>query len=488
MGTSADNNTPPTLTSSYASISGQGNNESIVAYVDDDTGISNVQLWYHLNGAPYGPDQMYDDGLHGDNVAGDRIYGATIGAFQIGDVGDYSIGITDINSNYVSVYVNSFALPAIHNAGNITLQISANSELGDLGYPGFSAHWPKTNGYDYLYDGGLWVGCNVGGQNVVVNQFYNLTPSWSRTSATSFTLGPGISDQDGNVTYDDLLAYQRIGLQIHQQSYQWSQSTWSDFIIFKYTITNTGVNGNLNNVYVGLWTDPDVAVETNAFSDSIGYDFQRHMVYAYNTQNLPTGYFGVKLLGAGTAPSSVYSWRSGQLTETATSMPFYQCLTHGGTTLPDSIGDVRMLLTASPFSLASNASMTVQFGIVLGDGLAALQANADTMEAVFDSKLATSIEPASAGNTIPKEFSLGQNYPNPFNPLTIIRYGLPQRSYVFLSVFNALGQRVATLVQGEVEAGYHEVRFDGSGLASGVYFYRIQAGTYVETKKLLLIR
>jgi hypothetical protein len=59
---------------------------------------------------------------------------------------------------------------------------------------------------------------------------------------------------------------------------------------------------------------------------------------------------------------------------------------------------------------------------------------------------------------------------------------------VNLTVFNTLGQQVATLVNGEMEAGYHSVRFDGSKLASGVYFYRLQAGTYVETKKLLLLR
>ena len=95
---------------------------------------------------------------------------------------------------------------------------------------------------------------------------------------------------------------------------------------------------------------------------------------------------------------------------------------------------------------------------------------------------------ATSGGPGPAAFELAPNYPNPFNPSTNIRYGLPQNAFVSLMVFNTLGQEVATLVHGDQEVGYHEVKFDGSKLASGVYFYRIQAGTYVDTKKLLLLR
>jgi len=89
---------------------------------------------------------------------------------------------------------------------------------------------------------------------------------------------------------------------------------------------------------------------------------------------------------------------------------------------------------------------------------------------------------------LPKSPNLEQNYPNPFNPTTTIRYALPQRSHVTLTVFNVLGQQVATLVNESQDAGYHDVRFDANGLASGVYFYRIVAGEQVATKRLLLIR
>jgi hypothetical protein len=89
---------------------------------------------------------------------------------------------------------------------------------------------------------------------------------------------------------------------------------------------------------------------------------------------------------------------------------------------------------------------------------------------------------------LPKEFGLQQNFPNPFNPSTTIQYGLPNRSYVTLKVFNMLGQTVALLQNGEQEAGYHKVQFDGRNLSSGVYLYRMQAGEFVQTRRLLLLK
>jgi hypothetical protein len=89
---------------------------------------------------------------------------------------------------------------------------------------------------------------------------------------------------------------------------------------------------------------------------------------------------------------------------------------------------------------------------------------------------------------LPSRSVLHHAYPNPFNPSTTIRYGLPSRSHVTLTVFNTLGQQVATLVQGEQEAGFHEAVFGASGLASGVYLCRLTAGSHVLTQKMICIR
>ncbi|RPH80468.1 MAG: T9SS C-terminal target domain-containing protein [Nitrospiraceae bacterium] len=94
----------------------------------------------------------------------------------------------------------------------------------------------------------------------------------------------------------------------------------------------------------------------------------------------------------------------------------------------------------------------------------------------------------TAEEVLPVVYELAQNYPNPFNPSTAIRYGLPQRSHVTLTLFSTLGQQVAVLQEGEQEAGYHEAVFDASGLASGVYLYRLQAGDFVQARRLLLLK
>ncbi|NOX36234.1 MAG: T9SS type A sorting domain-containing protein [Calditrichaeota bacterium] len=92
------------------------------------------------------------------------------------------------------------------------------------------------------------------------------------------------------------------------------------------------------------------------------------------------------------------------------------------------------------------------------------------------------------GSAIPDHFFLQQNYPNPFNPQTTIRYGIPTRSLVKIEVFNVLGKRVATLINARQAAGEYTINWNASLLPSGIYLYRLQAGTFVQSHKMMLIR
>jgi hypothetical protein len=95
---------------------------------------------------------------------------------------------------------------------------------------------------------------------------------------------------------------------------------------------------------------------------------------------------------------------------------------------------------------------------------------------------------AETNTSIPTEYGLDQNYPNPFNPSTIINYQLPEKNHVTLKVYDILGNLVETLIDQEMEAGYHSLDWNAGALASGVYFYRFSGGTYVTTKKLILMK
>jgi hypothetical protein len=112
--------------------------------------------------------------------------------------------------------------------------------------------------------------------------------------------------------------------------------------------------------------------------------------------------------------------------------------------------------------------------------------------AAFTNQIVTDIE-EEHGAVLPYRFELSQNYPNPFNPVTTIEYSLPKRALVTIEVYNVLGQRMRTLVDEYKPAGSYTTSWDGTDVsgksaATGVYIYRFQAGNYIQTKKMLLLK
>jgi hypothetical protein len=108
-----------------------------------------------------------------------------------------------------------------------------------------------------------------------------------------------------------------------------------------------------------------------------------------------------------------------------------------------------------------------------------------TMRGLYAYNLITSVR---GEEELPLAFHLYQNYPNPFNPTTTIRYALPERVFVHLGVYDVLGKEVASLVKEEQNPGTYTVEFNGDGLPSGVYYYRLTAGRYNEVKKMIMLK
>lgn len=141
-----------------------------------------------------------------------------------------------------------------------------------------------------------------------------------------------------------------------------------------------------------------------------------------------------------------------------------------------------------PFS-ANSASFSIDSGLIVIQKYFCFEndpnGSYDRTNANLTSRIVTKVNDNSAQ---PTQFILLQNYPNPFNPTTTISFNLPHRSHVSLLVYNVLGVKVQTLIVGDKNPGSHDILLDGTALASGVYYYRLQAAEYTETKKLLLIR
>ena len=245
------------------------------------------------------------------------------------------------------------------------------------------------------------------------------------------------------------------------------------------------------------------ANDTLRFSPTAGDSSIGHVVFAGNAFSSPDT---ITVAGYGATYGCAFSARSIQLGTVRVGIPRDTVITLTNT--GNQPIQVSGIASSAPGFVASPTQFTIPVGTTVQDTLRFTPVSEGELTAqiifMHDSTWADTITVTAngtltgvlAGMGIPEVYSLSQNYPNPFNPTTTIRYGLPQRSMVLLAVYNSIGQKVATLVDQEQEAAYHEVRFDAARLASGIYFYRIharradgrQGGDFVQVRKFILMK
>lgn len=146
------------------------------------------------------------------------------------------------------------------------------------------------------------------------------------------------------------------------------------------------------------------------------------------------------------------------------------------------------LISAAGGKISSSANIMI---FSVGESVIGKSSNASNIAEmgfwnVYQSDVITSVDEDE--ETIPNVFKLEQNYPNPFNPSTIIKFAVPERSNVLIKIYDILGSELATLVNEELNPGWYEKDFNAAGLSSGVYLFRMEAGNYVNTKKMILLR
>lgn len=371
-----------------------------------------------------------------------------------------------------------------HSANNVLVTMTNNGRIGWNDFPtnvqGIGFKYPADSA-NHLFEGGIIVGTSA---TRLVSNVRN--PSGAQDndflSRQIYTLTtPGIiSSQDGSTVYSDSSApvANRIGIQIRQYSYQFSDPVNDDYVIVRYDIRNL-TTSTISGLYFGQFFDWDIA---NYATNRTGYDASRSLAYAWDQNTVWAPYIGMRALDSAASARGLVNDASIVLDRGA------KWGWISGGTAQSTVGpqDIHNVISSGPYTLGPGQTRMVAFAMIGGVNLAAMQANADAAKAKWNIlRTALSVEEQEG---VPTSFSLEQNYPNPFNPSTTIKFALPDAGFTSLKVYDVLGREVATLVNEVLQSGLHERVFSATGLSSGVYWYQLKSGSKQHTRKLVLLR
>ncbi len=399
-----------------------------------------------------------------------------------------------------------------HDAGSASFGVSNYGEFGfadgsavDLGLPGFV--WPE-DGQNHLYEMGLAVAVD----SVHVSDGVR-NPIWR--SDADFAVVPGgdivvsepgeQADEETYSIYDDSNAEDPIGIRISQRTLAFAAHPDDDYIFLIYRLFNDS-DSTLNGVRIGFISDWDWPWG-GAGSDKVGFYADANLGYMFSAlTDDPRGIAVLNSEGA-TSFSAIDNFSyiiQGYGRTDAQKWGFLS----GGIQEPPTIPrDQSIAISTGPFDIAPGDSAEAAFAVIGAENTLALFESAELaalkyrairlagiaieIDSVFTDQKTEVPEPfikPGDAKEIPLTYNLGQNYPNPFNPTTTINFSIERPSHTRLTIYNILGQSVATLIDQNLPAGDHSVRWDASGLASGLYLYRLQSGDFVEVRKMVLTR
>jgi len=311
-------------------------------------------------------------------------------------------------------------------------------------------------------------------------------------------------------------------------------------VYVKYKLVNKGTR-TLSDFFISFWTDPDLG---GSGDDLVGCDTLDNRFFCYNGGAIDAQYgytvpaFGVKVLEGpivpspgdtatvdglpvpdyanlnmhafikyvtGTDPDSYqesYCFMKGLQAKAGCAPYIYDGhetrFMHSGDPVTG-LGDLdvtpddrRMMASFGPLSFRPGDTQQVVLKLAVGQGTDRLSSITALREVLEYERVVTDVDDEESG-ALPREFALSPNYPNPFNAATTIRYALPEKAHVRIEVINLLGQKVTTLVDRTMPSGQHSAVWNGTDasgkpVASGVYFYRLTTGDFVQTRKMMLLK
>ncbi|MDZ7268911.1 MAG: S8 family serine peptidase [candidate division KSB1 bacterium] len=398
------------------------------------------------------------------------------------------------------------------NINNIATTVTNIGRLGNLD-PADAASgvgFRFKNGPSLLFEGGIIAGT---GPAQISNAVRGLLSGSQQLNDQDFTIAPNgdlrvlapgtRSDQESLGIFEDGAANNPMNIRITQESFAMKDAPHDDFILLRYSIENQK-DTPLNNFHFGVFFDWDIDGGTFA-TNKTDHDASRRLGYAFDSGSGPKTYVGMSLVSESPFNyEAIYNDPNAPgftgigLHDGFTDTEKWQSISGGIGLERAGPADVSFVVAAGPFDLAPHGVVTVGFALLAGENLADLQANADAAQALWRSLFATQVsEPRTPG--LPTAFGLAQNFPNPFQvreargARTTIAFQLPVAETVTLELYDVLGQKVRTLVHERRAAGFHRVMWDGRSAAgglvpNGIYFYRLTAGSFIQTRKLVLLR
>lgn len=389
---------------------------------------------------------------------------------------------TDNNGNTMSITFRQGY--AKHDANNIKVTLTRDGAIGKKAQLYGTGLQLGSGTINQIYESGLMIGISDTKVSDVSRR--GVTPA--NISDTDFVglkaytlTKPGvISAQDGDGKFnDDGAAGNKIGVEVVQNSYEFTGANDSNYIILKYKIKNTNSTA-ISNLYAGIFSffSPNAIFNSGNITR---YLASSKLGYTYNTTT-PNPYMGVALMTEN--PANFKAIPSSEILNGFTTAEKWASLSGG--IVNDSIGPGgnSFTLAAGPFNIAAGQEITVGFAVIAGNSLNDLVNIAN----IAKNKYISSISVKNISTEVPSRFELMQNYPNPFNPATTIKFALPKSEFVRIRIYDILGKEVATLVNEQLQAGYFEYNFNASNLSSGMYFYKIDAGVYSDIKKMVLVK
>jgi hypothetical protein len=378
---------------------------------------------------------------------------------------------------------------ADHDTGNVTFTVTDFGAFGYLNYmhpydppPGSGFRMPQ-NGSNALYHGSFMAGVSTSRvSDCAYGDFYVPRYDWENVNNGGILIEPDtVADQMGLAVYQDTGAPQvnQCSLRVTQKSYAWADPPDDDYVMVAFNLKNVSSTG-LNNLYAGMYMDWDVAAYNE---NQAGWDAVNQLGYQYNVSALSPNhrYYGLSLLsGAALSFKVVDITQDGIMTDSLK----YAYMSSGTVQTPGNTpSDYALLMSAGPYALASDSSVTVAFAVLGGDNLEDLKTNTAAAHARWGT-----LTTISHSGAVADGFRITGAYPQPANGDVSISFSMPGQGQVRFDLVDVLGRVTPLWQQFFSQAGVYHVRLPRGELASGVYLLRATSPYGCNTTKMVWIK